>query len=174
MKGQSLIASLFGLDRRVHDLPEDLRRRLGESALLKLALDAAQEGAAERLWLRDLGEAQPGPQVLLALLTYCYAAGIFGSQDVEWACHNDHVVRSICPNACPDWRAIWHFRNANRPWIEESLARVYETACGAAPTEAGREPAPVPAARAEGPADIVSFVQRQIRHAVWTDAAMFD
>jgi len=160
-----MTAKVFGLDRRVQGWPEDLRQGTGESALAKLALDAARAVAAERLNLSGKGETDSTPQQLLALLTYCYAACIYGSQDVELACRNDPVVCSLCPKALPDWRAIWRFRNANRPWIEEGLARVYFAASGGA--------AP-PDSSGETTRDIATLVRRKLRHAVWTDAAMFD
>jgi hypothetical protein len=162
-----MIASIFGPDQWVHDLREDLRQSVGESALVTLALDTAQTVATQRAWLSGPAEAQPSPQTLLALLTYCYAAGIYGSQEVEWTCHNDPVVRSICTNTLPDWPAIWRFRNANRPWIEECLVRVYGAASDVAPT-------PAPEFRGEAPPDIIGIVRRKLRLAVWTDAAMYD
>jgi hypothetical protein len=169
-----MIASVFGLDQWIGDLPEDLRLSVGESALAKLALDAAQNVAMQRQWLNGPGEAQSSPQMLLTLLTYCYAAGIYGSQGIEWACHNDPVVRSICANTPPAWPAIWRFRNANRPWIEECLARVYGAAGGAALSGMNCEPASVPEFRGEAPAEIIGVVRRKLRRAVWTDAAMYD
>ena len=169
-----MLAKIFGWNQRNHDLPADLRQSVGESALVKLALDAAQAVVAQRPWLRDPGEAPSGPQRLLALLAYCYAAGIYASQDVERACRHDPVVRCLCANSLPDWSAVWLFRNANRPWIEECLARVYGAACGAAPTEARREPAPVHQFRREAAPDINGFARRKLRRAVWTDAVVFD
>jgi hypothetical protein len=155
-------------------LPEDLRQNVGESALLKLALDAAQTVVTEKQWLSGPGETQSGPQMLLALLTYCYAAGIYGSQDIESACHNDTVVRSICTETRPAWSAIWRFRNANRPWIEECLARVYDAASGVAFSGMSCEPAFVREFQGEASAEIIGVVRRKLRRAVWTDAAMYD
>ena len=169
-----MLAKIFGLNQRIHDLPADLRQSVGESALVKLALDAAQAVAAQRPWLRGPGEAPSGPQRLLALLAYCYAAGIYASQDVERACRNDPAVRGICANSLPDWSAVWLFRNANRPWIEECLAHMYGAACGAAATEASRGPAPVHQFRRETAPDINGFARRMLRRAVWTDAVVFD
>jgi len=169
-----MLAAGFGWNRRSRDLPVDLRQSVGESALVTLALDAAQAVVEQRPWLRGPGEAPSGPQRLLALLAYCYAAGIHASQDVERACRNDPAVRSICANALPDWSAVWLFRNANRPWIEECLARVYGAACGAAPAELSREPAPVHQFRRNVAPDIHGFARRMLRRAVWTDAAAYD
>ena len=164
---QRTIASIFGLDQSAHDLQEDLRQSVGENALVKLARDAAQIVATQREWLGAPAKAEPSPQALLALLTYCYAAGIYGSQDVEWACRNDPMVHSICANTLPDWPTLWRFRNANRPWIEECLWHVYGAASDATPKLA-------PQFRGEVPPDIIRFVRRKLRHAVWADAAIYD
>lgn len=169
-----MIAKIFGLDQRVHDLSADLRQSAGESALVKLALDAAQTVATQSAWLSGSGEPQPSPQVLLTLLSYCYAAGIYNSQDVEWACHNDPVVRSVCTNTLPDWPTIWRFRNANRPCIEECLVRVYSAASGVELAGVRGEPTSAPEFRGEAPPDIIGFVRRKLRRAVWTDAVMYD
>jgi hypothetical protein len=166
--------NLSSLEQWVDDAPADLRQSLGESTLVKLALDAARTVAAQKPWLSGPGEAQPDPQMLLALLTYCYAASIYGSQEIEFACQDDPAVRSICANARPDWRTLWCFRNANRPWIEECLARVYGAASATAPTTASREAAPVPTIETEAPPGLIAFARRKLRHAVWADAAMFD
>ena len=71
-----MMTKLLGLD---HDLPADLRQSVGESALIKLALDAAQAVATDRSWPGDSRENGSSPQKLLALLTYCYAADTYGS-----------------------------------------------------------------------------------------------
>jgi len=169
-----MMTKIFGLNQRIHDLPADLRQSVGESALVRLALDAAQAVVEQRPWLRGPGEAPSGPQRLLALLAYCYAAGIYASQDVARACRNDPAVRSLCADSLPDWSAVWLFRNANRPWIEECLARVYGAPCVAAPAGVSRELAPVHRFREEAAPDINGFARRKLRRAVWTDAAVFD
>jgi hypothetical protein len=169
-----MLAKIFGLKHRTPDLPADLRQSVGESALVRLALDAAQAVVEQKPWLRAPGDSPSGPQRLLALLAYCYAAGIYASQDVARACRNDPAVRSLCAGSLPDWSAVWLFRNANRPWIEECLARVYGAPCVAAPTGGSREPATVHRFREEAAPDINGFARRKLRRAVWTDAAVFD
>jgi len=165
---------LFDLNQWIDDAPADLRQSIGESALVQLARDAAQTVAAQKPRLNGREGAQPDPQMLLALLTYCYAASIYGSQEIEWACHEDPAVRSICANSSPDWRAVWCFRNANRPWIEECLARVYGAASSATPTRASHDAAPVLETRTEAPSGLIAFARRKLRHAVWADAAVYD
>ena len=97
--------------------------------------------------------------MLLALLTFCYAAGIYSSEDVEWDCRNNFAVGCLCANRHPDQDSIRRFRRANRPWIEECLARVYDRACGAEPADedAGRK-----------------FARAKLGLAVMIDTAMSD
>jgi hypothetical protein len=171
---QRLLGNIFGLDKRVDELPEDLRPSVGEGDLVKLVLAAAQTVAKQKPWLNSLGAAQSSPQMLLTLLTYCYPAGIYGSRDIEWACHNNPVVRSICANIPPNWSAIWRFRNANRPWIEECLAFVYVAARDLVPTGVNRDLSHVMEIQRESHPDINRLAQRRLRRAVWTDAATYD
>ena len=66
--------------------------------------------------------------MMLTLLSYCYAARIYGSRDVEWATRNDRTVRYICARTFPDWRAIRHFRRHNRELLEQCLAYILKKA----------------------------------------------
>jgi transposase len=68
------------------------------------------------------------PQMLLTLLTYCYAARIYGSRDIEWATRYDKAVRYICARAFPDWNTLRHFRRRNRALVEQALACVCQKA----------------------------------------------
>ncbi len=108
------------------EIPSDLHALLGERALITLALQAV-DAVAARLprWQGD-PDGEAGPRMLLTLLTYCYAAGTYASEDVEWACRRREGARYICGNTCPDQDRLRHFRRANRPWIEECLAWVLE------------------------------------------------
>ncbi len=133
---------------------DDLRSVVGERRLIELALEAAQfvgEGLPRPEKIR---EHTPSPKMLLTLLAYCYASGIHGSEDIEWACENDLGVRYICANILPDQNTIRRFRRANRPWIEACLTRIHDAVCGA---DAG-----------------AAFSRKKIELAIFTDTAADD
>jgi hypothetical protein len=74
----------------------------------------------------DAERETPEP-VLRTVLTYCYAAGILSSVDIEAACRHDPVVRYICANDFPSWTTIREFRRRNLPWIASALKHLFET-----------------------------------------------
>lgn len=169
-----MTTTLIDFEQHVRDLPADLRQRTGERALIKLAL-AAVETVSVRLprW-SGTAEGRFSPQMLLTLLTYCYAAGVYGSEDIEWDCRNDAAARYICANACPDSDTIRRFRRANRPWIEECLAWMYGEVCGVPSAEMSLEPVRVADCQREPHPELASFVQRKLQLAILIDTAMCD
>jgi transposase len=70
------------------------------------------------------GKAQYHPRLLLALLIYCYANGIFSSRRIERATHRDLGVRYIAANLHPDHDTIAAFRRANRAAFEAAFLAV--------------------------------------------------
>jgi transposase len=69
------------------------------------------------------------PQMMLTLLSYCYAAGICGSQAIEWAAQSDKTVQYICAGKEPDWPTIRRFRRRNAELLSECLAHILKHAC---------------------------------------------
>lgn len=72
---------------------------------------------------RDSGVAYH-PRVLLALLTYCYARGIYGSLDIERIMRKDTVFRALCREEYPDARMLRCFRRENRAALQDCLSLV--------------------------------------------------
>src|SRR6266496_3459218 len=102
-------------------LSADLRRSLGEAGLLRLALDAVQALDPHLFDLEGRRAVGLRPQMMLTLLTYCYAAAIYGSRDIACAIEQDRTVRYICANARPDWQTIRRFRRQFRGPLHQSL-----------------------------------------------------
>lgn len=59
------------------------------------------------------GKSQYHPRMMLALLVYCYARGIFSSRRIEAATHRDVAVRYVAANLHPDHDTIAKFRRDN-------------------------------------------------------------
>jgi transposase len=70
------------------------------------------------------GRAQYHPRLLLALLIYCYANGIFSSRRIERATHRDLGVRYVAANLHPDHDTIAAFRRGNRAAFEAAFLQV--------------------------------------------------
>ena len=71
---------------------------------------------------RGTGSAQYHPRMMLALLVYCYANGIFGSRRIERATYRDIGVRYVASNSHPDHETICAFRRNNF----EAVAKAFE------------------------------------------------
>lgn len=70
------------------------------------------------------GKAQYHPRMMLALLVYCYARGIFSSRRIEAATHRDVAVRYVSANSHPDHDTIAKFRRDNGPAFAQAFEQV--------------------------------------------------
>jgi transposase len=70
------------------------------------------------------GKPQYHPRLLLALLIYSYANGIFSSRRIERATWRDIGVRYVAANLHPDHDTIATFRRANRAAFEAAFLQV--------------------------------------------------
>ena len=91
--------------------------------------------AVERLRLNQFavrehggGSAQYPPHMMLALLIYCYANGIFASRRIERATYRDLCVRYLCGELHPDHDTICAFRRENLAAISAAFVSVLELA----------------------------------------------
>lgn len=96
-------------------LPYDLREWIPEDDLVHFVIEAAESIPVEtfRVNVRGTGDEQYHPHLMLALLIYCYANGIFGSRRIERATYRDVAVRYLCANTHPDHDTICAFRRTN-------------------------------------------------------------
>jgi hypothetical protein len=62
--------------------------------------------------------------MMLTLVTYSYAACLFGSRDIQYAINADAMVRYICARTYPAWQDIRVFRRQNREWVRQCLMGV--------------------------------------------------
>ena len=84
------------------------------------AVGAVPEPDLVRVAPADSGLAHQ-PRILLAMLGYCYAHGIYGSEEIEDALRRDSTFRWICGNEFPHARLIRKFRRANREVLQRVL-----------------------------------------------------
>jgi len=77
---------------------------------------------------RGTGSEQYPPRMLLALLLYCYATGVFSSRRIEQASHDSVPVRMICADTHPDHDTLCTFRRENKALLQETFVRVLEMA----------------------------------------------
>ena len=107
-------------------LPPDLRDWIPEDDLAHFVIAAVErvDLGAFKVNHRGTGSAQYHPRMMLALLIYCYANGIFSSRRIERATHRDIGVRFVAANRHPDHDTIARFRRENFAAVSESFLQV--------------------------------------------------
>jgi transposase len=115
-------------------LPPDLRQWVPRDHLVHFLMDAVAELdlTGVRVNERGTGDAQYPPRLLLGLLLYSYATGVFASRQIEAATDDRVAVRLLCADTHPDHDTICTFRRENRELLARSFARVIELSarCG--------------------------------------------
>ena len=111
-------------------LPPDLRDWVPEDDLAHFVIAAVDrvDITAFKVNAQGSGSEQYHPRMMLALVIYCYANGIFASRRIERATHRDVGVRFVAANRHPDHDTICAFRRANKAAIEDCFVRVLELA----------------------------------------------
>lgn len=86
-----------------------------EDDLVHFIIEAAErvDISAFKVNWRGTGSEQYHPRMMLALLVYCYANGIFSSRRIERATYRDIGVRFVAANTHPDHDTICAFRRNN-------------------------------------------------------------
>ncbi|MGH6917640.1 MAG: transposase [Geminicoccaceae bacterium] len=107
-------------------LPPDLRDWIPEDDLAHFVIEAVERVALGAFKVNDrgTGSAQYHPRMMLALLIYCYANGIFSRRRIERATHRDIGVRYVAANRHPDHDTIATFRRENFAAVAESFLQV--------------------------------------------------
>ena len=106
-------------------LPASIQEWVPDNDLAHFVIDAV--GALDlnhySINHRGTGDAQFPPAMMLALLIYCYATGIFSSRRIENATKQNISVRFICANTHPDHDTICTFRRKNDALIKETFLK---------------------------------------------------
>jgi transposase len=107
-------------------LPPDLRDWIPEDDLAHFVIEAVERVAIGAFKVNDrgTGSAQYHPRMMLALLIYCYANGLFSSRRIERATYRDLGVRFVAANRHPDHDTIATFRRTNFAAVAESFLQV--------------------------------------------------
>jgi len=123
--------NLVNVDRETPMLlPADLRQWVPEDDLVHFVINAVETMKVPALHVneRGSGSKQYPPRVMLALLVYCYANGIFGSRRIERATYRDIAVRYLTGDTHPDHDTICTFRRGNGEAVRQAFAEVLQLA----------------------------------------------
>ena len=107
-------------------LPDDLSYCIGKKTLVKFILEAIEDLDASRPGRETVEPAAPDfePAMMVTLLTYCYATGVFGALDIELSTRHDRMIHYLCARAYPDCYVIRSFRRYHRDMIAQCLTAV--------------------------------------------------
>jgi transposase len=107
-------------------LPPDLKEWLPADDVAHFIVAAADRVPLASFPVADRsgGKPQYHPRLMLALLIYCYANGIFSSRRIERASYRDVGVRFVAANLHPDHDTIAVFRRSNKAAFEAAFLQV--------------------------------------------------
>src|ERR1700752_2388983 len=111
-------------------LPAELRDWVPEDELVHFVIEAVKTLPSGEFMVNERGSgyAQYPPSMMLALLIYGYANGIFSSHRIERATFRDLGVRFLTGDPHPDPDTICSFRRQNQKVIAKFFVRVLEWA----------------------------------------------
>ena len=111
-------------------LPPDLRDWVPEDDLVHFVIEAVErlDTKTFKVNARGSGDAQYPPHMMLSLVIYCYANGIFSSRRIERATHRDIAVRYLTGDTHPDHDTIAQFRRENFEAVAACFVHVLELA----------------------------------------------
>jgi len=111
-------------------LPPDLRDWIPKDDLVHFVIEAVQglDLRTFKVNVKGSGSAQYPPHMMLSLLVYCYANGIFSSRRIEWATYRDIGVRYLTGDTHPDHDTICTFRRENFDAVAACFLHVLELA----------------------------------------------
>lgn len=111
-------------------LPPDMREWVPADHLVHFVLDAVEalDLSGVRINVRGSGDAQYPPVMLLALLVYSYATGVFSSRRIEQTTYENVAVRLLTGDTHPDHDTICTFRRENKTLFTESFVKVLQLA----------------------------------------------
>lgn len=124
-------ARMVNIDRKSPMLlPVDLREWVERGELAEFVLDAVEvmDLSSAMLNKRGSGSLQYPPGMMLAVLLYCYAQGIFSSRQIERATYQHVSVRYLAGNTHPDHDTIAKFRRENGELLRSAFVQLLQLA----------------------------------------------
>ena len=108
------------------DLQVSVREVLPANHLARFVVDVVAQLDLSNLYARysTRGGEPFAPEILLGLLFYGYATGVFSSRRIEKATHESIPFRFIAGNLHPDHDTIANFRKSFLPEIQELFVQV--------------------------------------------------
>jgi transposase len=109
-------------------LPVDMRDWVPSDALARLVIDAIERSDLRRAVTNDrgTGSRQYPPGMMVSLLIYAYAHGVFSSRRIERLTYENLSVRYVCANTHPDHDTIAKFRRENAALFQDCMRTIIQ------------------------------------------------
>lgn len=95
----------------------------GVTMMIQRAAAQTMEQGARPVAPREAGELPPDK--MLGAVSYCYAKGVYTSEEIEQKMLKDKELREAVHGNVPDARAIRRFRQLNRGAIQATLEKAF-------------------------------------------------
>ena len=111
-------------------LPPNLRDWVPADHLVHFIIDAVEALDLKQVKVnaRGTGSEQYPPSMLLGLLIYSYATGLFSSRRIEQSTYDSVPVRLLTADTHPDHDTLCTFRRENQGLLSESFVKVLQLA----------------------------------------------
>ncbi len=111
-------------------LSPDMRDWVPDDDMVHFVLEAVKLAPTDSFQVnaRGTGSKQYPPRMMLALLIYCYANGVFSSRRIERATYRDVAVRYLTGNTHPDHDTICSFRRKNFEAVSAAFLEILKLA----------------------------------------------
>ena len=111
-------------------LPPDLRDWVPEDDMVHFVIEsiAGMDLPTLKINRRGSGSEQYPPKMMLQLLIYCYANGVFSSRRIERGTYRDVAVRFLTADTHPDHDTICTFRRENFEAVSGAFLQVLQPA----------------------------------------------
>jgi transposase len=111
-------------------LPPNLQDWVPADHLAHFVVDAVEAMDLRKVKVntRGTGDAEYPPSMMVSLLIYGYATGVFGSRRIEQATYDNVAIRFITGDTHPDHDTICTFRRENKGLLSELFVKVLEMA----------------------------------------------
>ena len=111
-------------------LPCDLRDWVPEDDFVHFVLEVVEQFDISKVKVnrRGTGSRQYPPRMMLSLLIYSYASGVFSSRKIEKQSYSNIIFRYIWGNTHPDHDTICKFRRENFKTVADCFLNTLEIA----------------------------------------------
>ncbi|MBI1842854.1 MAG: hypothetical protein HYR88_18600 [Verrucomicrobia bacterium] len=124
------MSSTSNLARQMEQRVAGLISTFGETALVKLVLDAveAADRSPSRIPSPSLSRKdwEANPKTILTVLAYCYAVGIYNPEEIEEAIEEHPAVSYLATRNALPAAAIRRYRREHRMLLSQTLSSFFE------------------------------------------------